>query len=445
MNDNEKFTNKLSFYINVVASKSGDNIKSVKDLVKGLRYQAVNSCTINSESPFVCLFALCSIVSQKISCIYSQRNNVTHFNTYTIIHPRELCSNPKPIAILWYPVGTAKPNHFVLCMDRSLVFKVDSIGTKRKASHLLHIPYKLKLLSEKVPTHNVIAENLEHTSSILQDVSDPLPLIHTNPLSKCNPRIKSSIKNYFSKFEFPKNPSAERDEISVEDVSPTKVKSVSHQQTSQITFSNTDRSGDKCVLSSPSCSSVKNNSKQGKVCIKECRTNPKVRGQPVKLSTECHPFDIGVNLHKISSFSNEEKVNFLSKVWIPPVDYEFPKYFANNKHWSFNRKFIEKDSKEYHHWLVYSAYYDGVFCLPCVLFGNNIARNSTLLTILFTEPFTRSNGANTRWKMHETKSPMHKAAFDDINTFISFCRKNMSVDINLSSKAKKTIAENKEK
>ena len=160
----------------------------------------------------------------------------------------------------------------------------------------------------------------------------------------------------------------------------SKVKSVSHQQTTQITFLNTDRSGDKCVFSSPSCSSVKNNSKQGKVCIKECCTNPKVRGQPLRLSTECHPFDIGVNLHKISSFSNEEKVNFLSKVWIPPVDYDFPKYFANNKHWSFNRKFIAKDRKEYHHWLVYSAYYDGVFCLPCVLFGNNIARNSTLLT-----------------------------------------------------------------
>ena len=287
MNDNEKFTNKLSFYINVVDFKSGDNIKSVKDLVKGLRYQAVDCLiSINSESPFVCLFALCSIVSQKISCIYSQRNNVTHFNTYTrIIHPRELCSNPIPIAILWYPVGTAKPNYFVLCMDKSLISKVDSIGTKRKASsHLVHIPYKIKLLYEKVPTHNVITENLEHTSSILQDVSDPFPLIHTNPLSKCNPRIKSSIKNYFSKFEFPKNQSAERDEISVEDVSPTKVKSVSHQQTTQITFLNTDRSGDKCVLSSPSCSSVKNNSKQGKVCIKECCTNPRVRGQPVRLS-----------------------------------------------------------------------------------------------------------------------------------------------------------------
>ena len=178
----KQITNKLSFNINVVDFKSGDNIKSVKDLVKGLRYQAVNSCTINSESPFVCLFALCSIVSQKISCIYSQRNN---FNTCTrIIHPRELCSNPIPIAILWYPVGTAKPNHFVLCMDKSLVSKVDSIGTKRKASsHLVHIPYKIKLLSEEVPTHNVIAENLEHTSCILQDIFDPLPLIHTNPLS----------------------------------------------------------------------------------------------------------------------------------------------------------------------------------------------------------------------------------------------------------------------
>ena len=96
--------------------------------------------------------------------------------------------------------------------------------------------------------------------------------------------------------------------------------------------------------------------------------------------------------------------------------------------------------------MVYSAYYDGVFCLPCVLFGNNVARNSTLLTKLFTEPFTRWNGANTRWKMRETKSPMHKAAFDDMNTLISHSEgKDIPVNINLSSKAKKTIAENKEK
>ena len=41
---------------------------------------------------------------------------------------------------------------------------------------------------------------------------------------------------------------------------------------------------------------------------------------------------------------------------------------------------------------------------------------------------------------------MHKAAFDDVNTLVSHSAgKNMSVPINLSSKAKKTIAENKEK
>ena len=113
MNDDERFTNKLSFYINVVDFKLADNIKSIKELVT-----AVNSCAINIESPFVCLFALSSVASQKIRCIYSQRNNVTHFNTYArIVHPRKLCSNPISIAILWYPVSTNqyKINIMVSC------------------------------------------------------------------------------------------------------------------------------------------------------------------------------------------------------------------------------------------------------------------------------------------------------------------------------------------
>ena len=119
------------------------------------------------------------------------------------------------IAILWYPVGINRPNHFVLCMEKLLVSKVDSIGTKSRASsHLVHIPYKIKLSEKVMPTNNAIAENLEHTPSILQDGSDPLPVIQTNPSSKCNPRIKSSIKNYFSKLTFPKF-SENSDEISV--------------------------------------------------------------------------------------------------------------------------------------------------------------------------------------------------------------------------------------
>ena len=56
-------------------------------------------------------------------------------------------------------------------------------------------------------------------------------------------------------------------------------------------------------------------------------------------------------------------------------------------------------------------------CLPCVLFGHKVA--DTKLKKLFTEPFTRWNGARTRWIEHQTVSVVHKYAVDAMHTYIN--------------------------
>ncbi|XP_066914987.1 uncharacterized protein [Clytia hemisphaerica] len=130
-----------------------------------------------------------------------------------------------------------------------------------------------------------------------------------------------------------------------------------------------------------------------------------------KEKIDCHPNDIGLVLGRIPLMTDSEKLDFIENVWKPCTDYKYPQNEENKRKWRFSNDYITPGKSKYYHWLAYSAHHDGVFCIACALFGKTVSTQSKLQK-LFTEPFMRWNGMNTRFKNHQENSELHRACME---------------------------------
>ena len=86
-----------------------------------------------------------------------------------------------------------------------------------------------------------------------------------------------------------------------------------------------------------------------------------------------------------------------------------------------------------------------MFCLPCVFFGKKYGHNSAKLRKLFTQPFTRWNGASKRWSDHQTSSDIHKQAVSSMHTFLGQMEgKEKRINEIVNEGMRKKIKENRE-
>ena len=71
-----------------------------------------------------------------------------------------------------------------------------------------------------------------------------------------------------------------------------------------------------------------------------------------------------------------------------------------------------------HPWLKYSEHLNGGFCLPCVLFGQNVSTKSNRTKILLSEPLTPVPNAKSLLKSHTTtKNELHQVLiFNEISS-----------------------------
>jgi hypothetical protein len=85
-----------------------------------------------------------------------------------------------------------------------------------------------------------------------------------------------------------------------------------------------------------------------------------------KMSTEeSNPYDIGIfRFPNARHLSNEQKYDLILKCWHPEPSYNFPRTAEGRNTRSFRYEWLRA-----YPWLRYSPMYDGMFCLPCVLFG----------------------------------------------------------------------------
>ena len=141
--------------------------------------------------------------------------------------------------------------------------------------------------------------------------------------------------------------------------------------------------------------------------------------------------------------TDTKKFSLLSDVWKPPDNHEFPQHVQCGRHWRFNHVYILPSSTKFYPWLTYSSLFDGVFCLPCVLFGEQFEDGK--LRRLYIEPLTCWNGAPKKFKDHNV-SMMHRNSSASMQEFISLMKgKRKTIDVVMNETKQLTIQKNRTK
>ena len=162
------------------------------------------------------------------------------------------------------------------------------------------------------------------------------------------------------------------------------------------------------------------------------------RGIP---ATECSPFDVGLYAFpNARRLTNDQKYDLILKCWNPDPSYSFPKTAEGKK---MSQRSFRHEWLRIYPWLRYSRMYDGAFCLPCILFGNN----SEKLDKLFKSPLILWTSAVSKFAAHQTHSRMHKHSVQDLQIFKVSMQRQRSLDIDqqLLVQRARRIQENREK
>ena len=417
LDDTMKPDSLRSFIMTTLSFATGDKLEKKHDGTYALRFQAMLNCTLNTWSSFSCLIALSSVVNRPIQSIYSPRKNAKHFYMFTrLVKPRSGNKDDK-FTVLWTStkLSSEDPDHFVLCTDqRNIISESPNSTSNWLETH----PNSTLKLSELSSTLNLTAPHQLNKPSVkrqmkLQFASIPSKIQHLAetlperilPLV-CNVETKicENLKECEKPDEWEKPKECEKFQKN-----STEIESISQHVAKKVESMDTN-------------TKLENSSRKVKgTCNRSCCANPPIpRGQAVKSEKYCDPNDIGLFFNK--AMTDVEKYELITNVWKPDSNFDFPFHVDSKRHWRFQSTYINEKSPNFIPWLCYSAYLDSAFCLPCVLFGHAFSsHHGSQLKKLFTEPFTRWNGAPRRWEDHQKKSKMH----DDATSAMSTLKRQM--------------------
>ena len=95
-------------------------------------------------------------------------------------------------------------------------------------------------------------------------------------------------------------------------------------------------------------------------------------------------------------------------------------------------------------WLAYLKIFDGAFCIPCVLFGQETGFSSRKLKTLFKEPATNWQNAVCKFEDHAQNSQLHKASVLRAESFKQVMkRKQEAIDVQLNRALNERINKNR--
>ena len=152
-------------------------------------------------------------------------------------------------------------------------------------------------------------------------------------------------------------------------------------------------------------------------------------------------YDIGSFHDKCDQLNDAEKFDVVQNLWKPDEKFIFPIRVICKKTRKFNLSWLSLFP-----WLAYSRRSDGAFCLPCVLFGRRIGKNSLKLQRLVFSPFTDWSCACKRFKEHEETSEIHKTSLLTMETFVSVMKNEVKpVDVVCNEIVNERVARNIQK
>ena len=324
-----------------------DSSKNCSDCV---RLEALRNCQDKRWSPFMCLMALSSVINLPIrSSFYPDTRARYAPNLFNArIFPRQASAGflSPPINLFWSFIGANRK-------DMNPMFVTNHVVALFvvKAAHADSCVEKLNPLSST--TNSVFCSfSSSHPSSISND--------HQQQSSKDAGR---KPKYHQSRIPFP-------------------VKHVSDSQ------------------------------KAGKP-KDSLSANAKSDEESVDMGTstlsfqQCHmeKYDIGDFFENADVLPDDVRLDFLENVWKPNYSFQFPTTVIYGKKRKFNVKWLEVFP-----WLAYSSNVDGVFCLPCVLFGRRVGDNASKLDKLMRAPLVNWSSAIQRFTDHGQNSEIHKTA-----------------------------------
>ncbi|XP_065318726.1 uncharacterized protein LOC135926723 [Gordionus sp. m RMFG-2023] len=116
-----------------------------------------------------------------------------------------------------------------------------------------------------------------------------------------------------------------------------------------------------------------------------------------------HPYDIANFLDK-DNISLEERHLLLKKIYIPPLNFQYPQTVCANRKLKFQNSYFTRWL-----WLLYSIRDNGAYCKICVLFGPRYAgKNLVKLNSLVKTPFNKYKDAGEIFDNHQ-KTNYHKS------------------------------------
>ncbi|XP_066913181.1 52 kDa repressor of the inhibitor of the protein kinase-like [Clytia hemisphaerica] len=422
-------------------------------------------------SSMAAIFALSNVIGCQIKTVYTPRNS-NLFSLYTRVvgthHP-----NKNTIQLLWSNTKPeyTKPNHFVFCttdinyltsltsisaLSQSIKIDTMECRKRRKQSTIsFSVPEKKQKMLPVSSSHltnsatKPVQSTLLPTSSSTKPVQSTLSSTHT-PTSSATKPVQSTLLT-----THPPTSSATKPVQST--LSTTHTNTSSDSKPVQSTLSTTHTpicsattpvQSTLLITHTPTSSATKpvqsilSTTRTSINPTQSTKATPGV-SQPVKSAIECHPNDIGLIISRIDHMSDSERLAFLNDVWKPPSNFTFPFRSEFGRRWRFSNNYLDSNSSKYFNWLAYSAHHDGVYCLPCVLFGR---KDQTKMKLLLTEPLTRWNAMAAKFRDHQSKSPVHKMAISVMQNLLNQQSKQQQpIESILNQQVSKQVAENREK
>ena len=406
----DKFSKYVSLFQFCVSTEAFDSSSTRLDPLELCQNEAIICCQKKKWSSFMCICALSFVVGRNITTYYPDKREKTKilndvFNNIKII-PRGVRVVPdRDLHVLFcrttsMPKGKEddfKPNHFVsILFVKSLTsIKINAIKTPLRQ---VGKPGKIVKQRKSSKTSKGAASNV--LNSVKKATSKPVySLYHHFKKTKRSKSSKSPPDDLMSIESDQTLGSASLMSVSI--ASPTSIlKNSKPSEEISMRFS----------LDSPPPDGE--SSKRTAAGLSSDEGIPK-RSDPLVSSSHVDfpDFDVASYFNRAPGLNRQQLFELKEKVYKPGENFKFPKSRFGTLQRSCNLSYLKN-----YDWVAYSKREDGLFCLPCSLFGHQFPSKNTRIDLLYKKPLRDWSSVPKRLAKHAGTG---KSSFDGLHKYTS--------------------------
>lgn len=417
--------------------------------VKLIELEAINICSANVWSSFVCILALSEILKTDIRVHYPDFGDIKYkcvFNN--LVYPQENSSQFSEINLLFcrHDFSVFKPsastyfvpNHFVpLVMSTSHNTHSSCLSKKRKLASSSTIT-----CGQSKTTKQVVSKKKLSSTTVYHFFKKDVDGIRKKnfPSTSSENCSSSSVSNSTIISLSPTIPF-----LSSVTSLPTIITTTTATITTQLKLTPSLTLFTPTTLPSTS-PKISPTTLQSKLPSTQILT--KQYG-----GSKTHKFDIACYREKVANLSESDILQLIKNVFVPEATFVFPSVvipLANNStelrpQKQLTRRFSHAYLTDYP-WLKYSPSLNGGLCLPCVLFGHLAPQKLSKVKNLVTKAVIASKDSRSALKRHASSGDtLHSFSKQHFNTFLNRMNRNVvPITAMVDSLRSKRIKENRQ-